>query len=438
MLLRDCANFRSVVRQLQDMQEAAGSSQPIMADGSVKKCLRSNGEMVHDHEQEDRKKRDMFVEEMEQAHADELTAQAEEIVNLQDEIKETGAALEAKDSEVVQLRFQLIMLEKIYREKKEEHANLVASMKAVEGIWEREHSHAEQRERVLLTEIQWLRDKLGERDRQWEVSFQQLMQEAVRREDLLRTLNQGTDQSGESVMSWLWSPSVTSSQSPVVSYQSGTRTKSIFFDDEFLHEVLHDVLHDEFRMSSMTKALGSPQEGKSDGGSGGPLTWNLPPLPAPPRPLGESDLAAIRQHLPVPFQQLGDSAGAGERERARETAGDQKGDAPTDLHRTRSPHASYLSNRGGTSTTDSTLSRVLDPFDGNSAGIRVHGESLAQKSGPADVLKEDIHAWRPPPTRPLTPSPAPATPLSLPFDPDLSLNSPTSVWSTESDMKWSY
>ena len=104
------------------MQEAAGSSQPIMADGSVKKCLRSNGEMVHDHEQEDRKKRDMFVEEMEQAHADELTAQAEEIVNLQDEIKETGAALEAKDSEVVQLRFQLIMLEKIYREKKEEQS----------------------------------------------------------------------------------------------------------------------------------------------------------------------------------------------------------------------------------------------------------------------------------------------------------------------------
>ena len=249
-------------------------------------------------------------------------------------------------------------------------------------------------------------------------------------------------------MSWLWSPSVTSSQSPVVSYQShstipmspraGTRTKSIFFDDEFLHEVLHDVLHDETRIASITKALGSPQEGKSDGGRGGPLTWNLPPLPAPPRPLCESDLAAIHQHLPVPFQQLGDPAGAGERERARETAVDQKGDAQTDLHRTRSPHAPYLSNtEGGTLTTDWTHSRVLDRFDSNSAGTRVHCESLAQKSGPADVLIEDFHASRPPPTRPLTPSPAPVTPLSLPFDPELS-NSPTSDWGTDSDVKWSY
>ena len=59
-----------------DLQEAAGTSQPITV-GEVK----SNGKVgdQDDREQDSSKKRDVFVEEMEardQAHADELTAQA--------------------------------------------------------------------------------------------------------------------------------------------------------------------------------------------------------------------------------------------------------------------------------------------------------------------------------------------------------------------------
>lgn len=113
--------------------------------------MRSDGQHGDEAEEAKEKQYSMLMEELEareQAHADELTAQAEEIVNLQDEIKDAGAALEAKDSEVTQLRFQLMLVEKYYKEKKEEHSNLVASMKAVEGIWERERSNAAQREQV--------------------------------------------------------------------------------------------------------------------------------------------------------------------------------------------------------------------------------------------------------------------------------------------------
>jgi hypothetical protein len=113
--------------------------------------VRSDGENGNEEEEAKGKQYSMLMEELEareQAHADELTAQAEEIINLQDEIKDAGAALEAKDSEVTQLRFQLMLVEKYYKEKKEEHSNLAASMKAVEGIWERERSNAAQREQV--------------------------------------------------------------------------------------------------------------------------------------------------------------------------------------------------------------------------------------------------------------------------------------------------
>jgi hypothetical protein len=300
-----------------------------------------------------------------------------------------------------------------------------------------------------MMENKRLQKLLGEREKQWETSFQQLMQDAVRREELLRIANQEKEQgsergsdgsrSGEKSLSWLWSPSVTSSQSPLVSYQylptiptSGTRTKSIFFDDDFLLGILDvsdgRVLDKDRRMASIYRALGSPQESRSDDGRGGPLALNLPPLATPPRPLLESYLAATDyQHLAVSFQQLQTPGAA-----SPTGVGDLKDDVQSTPPHARSP-APYLSGEERISTPDSTLSRVLAPFDRSADGFL--GISLSE-NGPALVPKDETPAWQPPSTRPLTSSPAPVAPHLL--EPDFSINSPTSVSSAGSDVKWSY
>ncbi len=302
---------------------------------------------------------------------------------------------------------------------------------------------------VLTTENKRLQKLLGEREKQWETSFQQLMQDAVRREELLRIVNQEKEQgsergsdgsrSGEKSLSWLWSPSVTSSQSPLVSYHyhptiptSGTRTKSVFFDDDFLLGILDvsdgRVLDKDRRMASIYRALGSPQESRSDDDRGGPLALNLPPLATPPRPLHESYLAAIDyQHLPVSFQQLQTPGAA-----SPTGVGDLKDNVQNSSPHTRSP-TPYLSGEERISTPDSTLSRMLVPFDRSADGFQ--GISLSE-NGPGLVPKDEFSAWQPPITRPLTSSPAPVAPLSL--EVDFSISSPTSVSSAGSDMKWSY
>ena len=181
-------------------------------------------------------------------------------------------------------------------------------------------------------------------------------------------------------------------------------------------------------MASIYRALGSPQESRSDDDRGGPLALNLPPLATPPRPLHESYLAAIDyQHLPVSFQQLQTPGSA-----SPTGVGDLKDNVQNSSPHTRSP-TPYLSGEERISTPDSTLSRMLVPFDRSADGFQ--GISLSE-NGPGLVPKDEFSAWQPPITRPLTSSPAPVAPLSL--EVDFSISSPTSVSSAGSDMKWSY
>ena len=112
------------------------------------------GATGEDHDFLDKQEMVTMIDEMEKkerAQADELTTQAEEIIHLQDEVQEAAVTLEKRETELNMLRIQLQMLEKANREKKEEHSNLVASMTAVEEIWENENARAAQLKEVMAS-----------------------------------------------------------------------------------------------------------------------------------------------------------------------------------------------------------------------------------------------------------------------------------------------